>query len=113
QDAFMTADDTTVHQVDQVQSTRNLTTKGSNSGPHIPTTNQLKKVKSNCRENSESVTDIAKITVPDRVDIEQDKGDEVITHKKKTEIHIDIRTILRTCPEFATWSENIGHCVNN
>src|SRR5690606_2228263 len=49
----------------------------------------------------------------DRVDIEQDKGDEVITHKKKTEIHIDIRTILRTCPEFATWSENIGHCVNS
>lgn len=113
QEASKSVDNSTNLPVAQAESPQNLNSKGSISDPHIPTTNQLKKVESNRREIGTDVTRSDKISKPDRADKKDGKTNIRDIELNTQKIQVDISTVMGTCPEFSTWAKNIGYSVHN
>ena len=75
------------------------------SGPHIQTTNQLDQVTGNACENAQIITVLPNPESPGQV--EQAPKDPV-SEARKARAGMDLSTVMRACPEFASWARNIG-----
>jgi len=85
--------------------TQEMNPRGVISEPHILITNQLDPVTSNSSEKEEAAGVVPNALPEKRVDRDlQDWVAEV--SKKRTAL--DLPTIMQACPEFASWSRNVG-----
>ncbi|RKF12466.1 replication protein C [Roseovarius spongiae] len=79
---------------------------GVNSEPHILITNQLNPVTSNSSEKEKAAGVVPKAAPEDQGDRELENG--VAEIQKKRGAALDLPTVMRACPEFASWARNMG-----